>query len=387
MVDHARFEFLWPMTAAAAAGEVAASYLAEFAHALAGPEPAAVPPPDWTTPNRVVLDLQTMRLRDVSTGSMGVAALVCAPYALHAATVADLAAGHSVIEVLREKGPQRLFVTDWRSATYDMRFLAIDNYLADLNVAVDELGPPVDLVGLCQGGWLGLVYAARFPEKVRRLVLVGAPIDLQAGESKLSRLAAQVPLSVFHELVRRGNGRVLGQRVLELWGPALIPEDAHRVLQTNADLATEQLRALELRFRDWYAFTMDLPGTYYLEVVSWLFKENRIARKRFVALGRVVDLAAVRAPMYLVAAGADDLVSPAQLFAVEAMVGTPRKQIVMATEPCGHLNLFVGAKTLVHLWPKIAQWLVGEPAGGHGSQHRSARRSLISAGKAVSSVR
>jgi pimeloyl-ACP methyl ester carboxylesterase len=43
--------------------------------------------------------------------------------------------------------------------------LSIDSYLADLNIAVDELGPPVDLIGLCQGGWLALVYAARFPKK------------------------------------------------------------------------------------------------------------------------------------------------------------------------------------------------------------------------------
>jgi len=34
-----------------------------------------------------------------------------------------------------------------------------DDYLAGLNVLVDHLGGLVDLVGLCQGGWLSLVYA------------------------------------------------------------------------------------------------------------------------------------------------------------------------------------------------------------------------------------
>jgi len=47
-----------------------------------------------------------------------------------------------------------------------MRFFSIDTYVADLNVAVDELGGTVNLVGLCQGGWLSLIYAARFPAKV-----------------------------------------------------------------------------------------------------------------------------------------------------------------------------------------------------------------------------
>ena len=86
-------------------------------------------------------------------------------------------------------------MTDWRSASPDMRFLAIDNYLADLNVLVDELGGYVDLIGLCQGGWLALTYAALFPLKVRKLVLAGAPIDVAAGTSRLSRLAHDTPLA------------------------------------------------------------------------------------------------------------------------------------------------------------------------------------------------
>lgn len=46
-------------------------------------------------------------------------------------------------------GCHRVFVTDWRSATRDMRLLTIDSYLAELNVAVDELGaPPAGLLGL-----------------------------------------------------------------------------------------------------------------------------------------------------------------------------------------------------------------------------------------------
>src|SRR5262249_58186098 len=99
-------------------------------------------------------------------------------YALHRALVADCAPGHSIVATLRSSGLERLYVADWRSAAPDMRFLSIDSYLAELNVAIDQIGPPVDLVGLCQGGWLSLLYAARFPEKVRRLVLVGAPVDL-----------------------------------------------------------------------------------------------------------------------------------------------------------------------------------------------------------------
>ena len=132
----------------------------------APPSSAAEPPLDWTTPNTVALQLQSMQLRKFSqANATQPPVLICAPYALHSALIADFARDHSLVEALQRYGMRRLYVTDWRSATPDMRQLSIDNYLADLNVAIDEIGAPVDLVGLCQGGWLSLVYAARFPAR------------------------------------------------------------------------------------------------------------------------------------------------------------------------------------------------------------------------------
>jgi poly(3-hydroxyalkanoate) synthetase len=298
-----------------------------------------------------------MRLRDFSAQTQGQRILVCAPYALHGANIADFAPGHSVVEVLRRAGLPRVFVTDWRSATPDMRFFSIDSYLADLNVAVDQIGPPVDIVGLCQGGWMALIYAARFPAKVRRLVLVGAPVDMRAGDSQLSRLAADIPFSTFEDLIRLGGGRVLGHQVLELWGSALGANEADRVLQVPPDIKTDHLRELERQFDDWYAWTVDLPGTYYLQVVQWLFKDNQIAEGRFVALGRPIDLGNVRVPILLLAARDDEIVARGQLFATAGLVGTPQAQVEMITEPCGHLSLFLGARTIDGTWRRIADWL------------------------------
>lgn len=298
-----------------------------------------------------------MRLRDFSTHVQGQPTLVCAPYALHAANIADFAPGHSVIEALCGACLPRVFATDWRSATPDMRDFSIDTYLADLNVAIDEIGPPVDLVGLCQGGWLGLVYAARFPGKVGRLVLTGAPVDFRAGNSYLSRIAADVPLATFENLIRLGGGRVLGQRVLDFWGPALDASEADQILQVSPDMNVDRARELEARFREWYVTTVDLPGRYFLQVIRRLFKENQIAEGRFVALGRSVDLASVRTPVFLLAARDDELVSPEQAIATASLIGTPKSEIHIETAPCNHLSLFLGARTIDKTWRRIAAWL------------------------------
>jgi poly(3-hydroxybutyrate) depolymerase len=151
----ASMALLWPALAAESASEFASALAREFVGLAVGPDAAIkVDEPGWSTQNRVALELATVRLRDFSSASEGTTTLICAPFALHGATIVDLASRHSLVEALRRSGIHRLFVTDWRSATAEMRFCTIDDYLAALNILIDQLGGTVDLVGLCQGGWM-----------------------------------------------------------------------------------------------------------------------------------------------------------------------------------------------------------------------------------------
>lgn len=357
-VSLAAMPFVWPFQVARAINESAASLLNFnwYAGVFDGARnETPVAEPHWTTPNTVVLKLPTLWLRDVSTSKDGQPTLICAPYALHGATIVDFAPRHSIVEALRQAGLTRLAVTDWLSATAEMRHFSIDTYLADLNVAVDELGPPVDLIGLCQGGWMALVYAARFPEKVRRLVLAGAPVDVQAAQSRLSRAVDDFPLSAFENLVRLGDGRVLGRYALRWWGSSSDATDVQNALQISRD--DPQFDGLKRRFADWHAWTLDLPGAYYMQVVERVFRDNQIANGRFVALGRVADIRALRTPMYLLSAQDDEVVAPGQLFAAARLTATPESCIEKQTVPCGHLGLFMGADTIADAWPRIARWL------------------------------
>ncbi|RTE92671.1 alpha/beta fold hydrolase [Bradyrhizobium sp. LVM 105] len=314
----------------------------------------------WTTPNRVALELATMRLRDCSQSRSGQPVLVCAPYALHRALIADFAPGHSVVGSLQDGGIDRIYLTDWRSATPSMRYLSIDSYLGDLNVAIDEIGAPIDLVGLCQGGWLSLLYAARFPAKVRRLVLVGTPVDLSI-DSPLCRLTRNAPEMVYDQLVARGGGNVSGGEMLRLWSKAPNRDDIVAALQR--DLSDEEGAALLARFDHWNAETLDLPGAYYLEVVNRIFRENQIAGGSFKALGRTVDPKDVKAPVFLLAGLDDDVVPAAQALATAGLLGTPPAFIAAASEPSNHLGLFMGARTHAHAWPRIAEWLRDDLSG------------------------
>jgi poly(3-hydroxyalkanoate) synthetase len=315
--------------------------------------------PEWTSANRIALELSALRLRDFSdANSRRQPALIVAPFALHDAAIADLASGHSLVETLRANGCSRLLLVEWKSGTQATKLDTIDTQIAALNVAIDEIGVAVDLIGLCQGGWLSLVYAARFPSKVRRIVLAGAPVDLVAERSALSAQAKNIPKVVIEDMIDRGNGLVRGENMLGLWPQA--SEDMSLImdaLQLSAPPANQSEQLAADTFLRWHRRTLDLPGPYYREVHDWLFRENRLASGNFVALGRVIELRKLRCPLFLLAGAEDVVAPPAQAFAAAALVGAKKSDIEMTLASCGHHALFMGRRTLAKDWPKIAQWL------------------------------
>jgi poly(3-hydroxyalkanoate) synthetase len=330
--------FLWPALMAESASEFASAVAREFVDLAIGPDADTKgPEPGWTTPNSVVLEPTSVRLRDFSTAPEGVRTLVCAPFALHGATIADFTPHHSLVAALQGAGLTRVLVTEWRSASPDMRFHRSTTISPISTCWSTRSGGTVDLVGLCQGGWMALIYAARFPTKIRKLVLAGAPIDLAAGNSKLSNLARETPFAIFKELVDLGNGRVLGAHALRFWEPSSPDREMiARALQSSEGADSSAFR-VEARFRDWYAWTVDLPGAYYLQVVEQL-SGNRPAAGRFVALMQV-DLKEARCSVALAARGDRSLCRGK--YSLRASCRPQQGIIRKATARCEHLGLFM----------------------------------------------
>ena len=316
--------------------------------------------PALATPNRIRLNLRTMALREYGTPK-GIPTLVDAPHAGHTAVIADYHDGQSLIQTLLANGIDHVALTDWKSATDDMKDLEIDNYLADVVVVIDDLGGRVNLVGLCQGGWVSAMIAARFPEKVNSLVLAGSPIDTDAGDGPIKRMAKASPMSFYEELVELGGGLMKGKYMLQGW-KNMHPEQHY--IQDQVDLYEHiddpAYLAKEETFESWYENPIDLPGRWYLQVIEQLFKENRLAKGKFIGLGRTLNLRHITCPTYLLAGANDDITTSEQVLYAAKYIGTPKDRIVQETVPSGHIGLFMGARTLKDHWPKIARWICSQ---------------------------
>lgn len=290
--------------------------------------------------------------------------LIVAPYAVHDASIGDFADNHSVAQVLSQE--HSVAMTFWKSANRQMRYYAIDTYLSDLNVAIDELGGRVSLVGLCQGGWLAAIYASRFPDKVSKLVLAGAPINPGAAESRITRALLSLPPSAIDLFLKMSGGIVHGRISLAAWVEKAAEEyEAATSLQSEADGGLIQ------KFDAWNARTVNLPGAFFQETTEWLFRENRLARDCFPALGRLAGLSSIVAPTFVLAAAEDEVVPLAQATAMKTRGGA--SDVAVRVEPGRHLSLFMGYRTLAGAWREITDWLkedvVRSRRGRTGSVH------------------
>ena len=94
-------------------------------------------------------------------------------------------------------------------------------------------------------------------------------------------------------------------------------------------------------------------------MITQLFKENRLAKGRFVGLGRTLDLHDITCPIYLLAGADDDITTPEQVLDAAKLSVRRRTRSSQKTVPGGHIGLFMGARTLKDHWPAIARWIAG----------------------------
>ena len=261
--------------------------------------------------------------------------------------------------MLISNGLNNIFVIDWKPATFTMKDFGINKYLDDIDKAVNNLGGVVNLVGLCQGGWLGLMYASLHPNNIRGIVLAGSPIDTDAGDGAIKSMAHSLPMSFYENLVRIGGGLISGNVMLAGW-KSMKPQEQYfsKYLQLYEHIEDRNYIERTKKFEAWYENVYDLPGAYYLETIKRIFKENQLVKGQFIAQGKLISLKHISCPVYMLAGTKDEITPVAQIFNTEKYLGTPHKNVYKKLTDSGHLGLFMGSKSLAEVWPKIADWIL-----------------------------
>ena len=310
------------------------------------------------TPSRVVFSTPGVRLKEYRERGAG-PVLLLVPAPIKRAYIWDLAPGASVVRRAQAAGC-RVFLLEWGAPGEAAGGLAdyADRMLGACveAVAVRTGEARVFIAGHSLGGTLAAIFATLHGERVRGLVLLGAPLHFDAGSdvfapllarADLAQLAAgEVPGSFLNAVTFMAAPLTIG------WAPWL---------DRCASLADRGLRDTLMRVNRWAHDEMPLAGRLVAEVVQRLYREDALMRGTLTIGGRRADPTRLDAPVLGVADPRCALVPPSSVAPFLDAVASADVQLIAYHGDRGvllqHVGMLVGRAAHRELWPRILDWL------------------------------
>jgi|LakMenEpi03Aug12_release.lakeMendotaPanAssembly.Ray.scaffolds.fasta_scaffold19440_6 polyhydroxyalkanoate synthase len=284
-------------------------------------------------------------------------ALVNRPY------MVDLQADRSLVANLLKLGID-VYLIDWGYPTRSDRWLTLDDYLNGyINNCVDVIRerhhlPKINLLGVCQGGTFSLCYAAIYPEKVKNLIVMVAPVDFHQPETLLNARggctigAEAVDIDLMVDALGNIPGDFLNLEFLMLKPLQL---SYQKYLDMPEIMESEDKLVNFLRMEKWIFDSPDQAGETYRQFLKDFYQGNKLIKGEIVIGDRAVHLSNLTMPILNLYAEKDHLVAPASSLALGDYINN--EDYTVKSFPVGHIGMYVSGKVQRDLPPAIADWL------------------------------
>jgi class II poly(R)-hydroxyalkanoic acid synthase len=270
-----------------------------------------------TTPGSVVLRTEVLELIQYhpQTAKVREVPLLCVPQMINKYYVADLAPGKSMFEWAVNQG-QQVFTISWRNPDERHAEWNLDTYLEgvlDALAAVETITGTdrTHLLGLCAGGTLASIVAARLSDRGEGERVAGLTLGVNVLDSEKSGEASALlddmgAGAAMAESARKGylSGKSLAG--LFAW---LRPNDMIWGYWVNNYLLGRQPPAWDVLY--WNNDQTNMPAALHRDFVQMSRENSLVKPGELEALGGPVDLSQITADSYLVA-GIGDHISPWQ---------------------------------------------------------------------------
>jgi polyhydroxyalkanoate synthase len=277
-------------------------------------------------------------------------ALVNRPYVL------DLQPDRSLVRRLLEAG-FTVYLIDWGDPDEADRAMGLEEYVEThlggsvRHILETHALEALDLLGVCQGGVLSLMYTALHGAQVANLITVTTPVDFHTPENLLSKWVRGLDTEL---LTRTGNvpGEVLNTLFLSLMPFRLTQHKYVRLLTGAADQ-----RAVEdfVRMERWIFDSPPQAGLALAQFVRWFYQENGLIRGTVRIAGRAVRLRDIRQPVLNLYALGDHIVPPSACSVMQRYLGT-RDYSACAIDT-GHIGMYVSRHAAKEIPERIISWL------------------------------
>jgi len=304
----------------------------------------------WATDNKIIYSDKAINVRMFREGNIN-PYLILPPQAGHHSCIADYQNNKSLVQKLLQEDDCGVYCIEWKPCTFERRNEGINDLILQTQAAFKSISSEqVQIIGLCQGGWVSAIFTSLFQESVSKLILAAAPIDFTVDGGKIQRLCQLLPMQFYRNLIIFGGGLLRGKYML--WGFKNLNWYDRYIgdyvkFYLNQD--DPKFMARYKYFKEWYEHTQDLAGGWYLEAVEKLFKHNDLIKEKLIVLDRKVLLSNITCPVALLAAENDDITLIRQLFNMTHFVSS--KRILFKTiKKCGHIGAFIKNSALNNEW-------------------------------------
>jgi polyhydroxyalkanoate synthase len=288
----------------------------------------------------------------------------------------DLLEDRSLIRNLLREGVD-LYVVDWGYPSKPDKYLTMEDYiLGYMNECVDFVSQrnglsQVNLMGICQGGTMAAIYASVFPEKIRNLILMVAPIDFHTKDGLLNVWAKAMNVDLMVDVMGNIPGDFMNLGFLWL-KPFQLLLDKYVGLLDNLD--DDQVIKNFLRMERWIFDSPDQAGEMFRKFVKDLYQENRLAKGTLELGGKAVSLKNLTMPVLNIFGEQDHLVPPSCSKPLKDLAGS--NDVTNLNYPVGHIGMYVSGKTQRELAPTVANWLLARCRSHSGISALRPRRKM-----------
>ncbi|MCU0339396.1 MAG: class III poly(R)-hydroxyalkanoic acid synthase subunit PhaC [Spirosomaceae bacterium] len=316
-----------------------------------------------TTPRELVMQVGKTKLYHFTNDNLKVKTPILISYALvNTWKMMDLQDDRSLIKKLLSEGLDVYLIETGHPSRAD-RFKTIDDYVnGDINDCVDfvreETGhDAINLLGVCQGGTLGMIYSALYPQKIKNIVLLVTPVDFFVEDGLLFKWSRDMDID---KLVDNFDGVVPG-KFLDSGFVLLKPMGPVRK-QMGLPSLMEQPHTFQnfLRMEKWVNDTPDQAGELYRQFIKDLYQNNKLINGEMKVGDKVVDLKNIKCPVMNIYAREDHIVPPSATKPINDAIGS--EDSTLYEFPGGHIGVFVGARSQKELGPSIVSWLAERDA-------------------------
>jgi polyhydroxyalkanoate synthase len=326
------------------------------------------------TPKELVFEEDKTKLYHYIQGGKqkcSVPILIC--YALvNRQYMMDLQSDRSLIRNLVGQGLD-IYIMDWGYPDHGDRYLTLEDYIdIYLNDCVDfvrsETGnDKINLLGVCQGGTFTTIYAALYPEKIRNLITMVAPVDFHTTDGLLNVWSQHMDIDNMVDTMGIIPGEFMNVGFLML-KPFQLMVDKYVGLMDNLD--DPATVANFVRMEKWIFDSPAQAGEAYRKFLKDLYQENKLVKNELEIGGRKVDLKKITMPLLNIYATEDHLVPPACSIPLNDLVGSKDKTLY--SFPGGHIGIYVSSRSQKELAPKVSQWLIDRCPPVRGAKKASA---------------